>query len=180
MRSARIDAGSGLRGVVALAALALAGGIAGTIEPDVRALQSRVDDARLTLRSDEVAFGGAARLRGERSRLAIRFASAFAIDPQAQILRRLAAALRRHGVLFSSTQNGAVTPEPSAAGVHPEFEDVHLTLELHGSYRGVLLVVDELARDCELARVESASLHRAGNALNAHLSVALLRPARGG
>jgi hypothetical protein len=175
----KFDAGSGLRGVVALAALALAAGITGMIEPDVRLAQSRVEDARSTLGSDAVAFGGEARLRVERATLARRFAEDFRVDPQAQILRRLSEAMRRHGVRFSSTQDGAVTQPEAGPGARQEFEDVHLTLELQGSYRGVLMVVDELARDCELARVESASLHRAGDGLNAHLSIALLRPIRG-
>ncbi len=178
MSDARFDAGSGLRAALALAALALAVGITGMIEPDVRAARERVEDARLTLRSDAIAFANAERLRAERSQLSARFARAFEIDPQAQILRRLSVALQRHGVTFSSTQNGAVAPA-ATTGTRAEFEDVRLSLELRGSYRGVLMVMDELARDCELARVDSASLHRAGNGLNAHLAIALLRPAAG-
>ena len=145
------------------------------MEPDVRGAQARVDDAHLTLRSDEIAFATADHLREERARLSARFARIFEVDPQAQVLRRLSAALRRHNVLFLSTQNGAVAPAATGSGARNEFEDVHLTIELRGSYRGVLMVVDELARDCELARVDSASLHRAGDGLNAHLSIALLR-----
>jgi hypothetical protein len=172
----RFDAGSGLRAALAFAALALAVGITGMIEPDVRAAQERVEDARLTLRSDAIAFANAERLRAERSRLSARFARTFEIDPQAQILRRLSAALQRHGVTFTSTQNGAVVPA-ATSGARTEFEDVRLSLELRGSYRGVLMVMDELARDCELARVDSASLHRAGDGLSARLAIALLRPA---
>ncbi len=179
MSEARFDAGSGLRGAVVLAALALSVGIGGTLEPDVRSEQAKVDEARLTLASDQVAFANEGRLRTKREQLSARFAHVFEVDPQAQILSRLSGALRRHGVTFTSTQNG--TPVQSAPhATRDDFEDVRLTLELHGSYRGVLMVVDELARDCELARVDSASLHRAGDALNAHLAIALLRPIAAG
>ncbi len=177
MSDARRESASGLRAAIGAAALTLAVALIAALEPDVRAARERVDDARLTLRSDQVAFADAGRIEGERARLTHRFARTFAIDPQARVLHGLSATLARHRVTFSSTRNGALAT-PSTVGQR-EFEDVGLTVDVRGDYRGVLHVVDELARACELTRIDSASLHRAGDALNAHLTIALLRPASG-
>jgi hypothetical protein len=178
MSSVRFEPRSGLRGAALLGAVAIAASVLALSEPDVRAARSRVDDAEVVLRSDEVAFASAARLRSERDRLSAEFAHSFAVDPQADVLRRLASALRRHGVAFSSTANASTVPVKSPGAAAAEFEDVNLSLELRGSYRGVLMVVDELSRDCELARVDGASLHRSGSELDAHVTLALLRPLR--
>jgi hypothetical protein len=169
-----------LRTLVFFGGLAAVTGAYTRFQPDVGDARARIQDATLTLRSDEIAFASLAGMRSERARLLQRYGLAFKVDPEAQVMRELAAAVRRHGVTFASTQATAAVRSPdSPSGRRSEFEDVHLNLELQGTYRSVLLVIDELPRDCELARVESATLHRTGRELGAEVSLAVLRLAGG-
>jgi hypothetical protein len=169
-----------LRTLVFFGGVAAITGAYARFQPDIADTRARIQDATLTLRSDEVAFASLAKTRSERATLLQRYGLAFRIDPEAQVMRELAAAVRRHGVTFASTQATATVRSPdSPSGRRSEFEDVHLNLELQGTYRSVLLVIDELPRDCELARVESATLHRIGRELGAEVSLAVLRFAGG-
>lgn len=142
-------------------------------EPAISDAQLRLRSAELTLRSDEVTFAAMAQLRAEERRLRIRFGREFGIDPQARTLRALALVTRRHHLDFSSSQSAPGMPEGRAKP--NEFEDVHLNLELRGRYRDALAAIDELTRDCQIVRVESATLHRSAETLVLDLSIAILR-----
>jgi hypothetical protein len=159
---------------------ALAGSAAGFFlwQPMVDAAMTRLEDARARLQSDRVAFATKAGLERERDRLRRRYASAAAGRGEADLLRRLSLVAQKHHVRVlsadvappSSRPEGSQTHEPAA------LESTAARIEMSGSYRALLLAIDDLARGSDLVRIEQPSLRAAASAIDASIPVVILRP----
>jgi len=158
---------------------ALAGATSGYIlwQPIVEASAIRVDDARARLESEHVAFATRARLEHERDRLRVRFASVATGHEEGNLLRRLATVTRARGVrILSADVAPASIPDARRPRDPAALDGVGARIELEGSYRALLLAIDELGRTSDLLRIEPPSLHTSGSRLGATVQLMLLRP----
>lgn len=158
-----------------LFAFAAAVGVDLTYRPQIDAAERLVEDRNDELRSDQVAFREATFLRGERARLAGRYAMLFAENPQAVFVRELATTMRRNGVTLVST---SVTPEDpngerSAAGL---LTKTHVTIVMSGSYRRLLGTVADLSAGSEIVDVGVPNLTREGTSVVASVPVDIYEP----
>lgn len=174
--AARIDIPRLIRIATFLFAVAAGAGVYMTYQPQIEAMQQRIDDNNDELRSDDVAFNEAAVLRGERATLSARYASLFAQNPQAVFVRELATLVRRNGVRLTST---TVTPEdqsdPPASAL---FAKTRLALELRGSYRRLLTAIADLSMGSEIVEVRAPSLARESGSVVAKVPVVIYEPLR--
>ena len=126
---------------------ALAGSALGFFlwQPMVDAAIIRLEDAQARLQSDGVAFATKAGLERERGRLR-RYATAAAGRGEADLLRRLSVVTQKHHVRVlsadvappSSRPADSQTREPAA------LEGTAARIEMTGSYRALLLAIDDL------------------------------------
>jgi hypothetical protein len=146
-------------------------------QPMVGDAANRVGDARAQLQSDRIAFATRASLERERSRLRRRYASTQAGYGESDFVRRLSVLSRKRRVRVISAE---VAPPNSAEVARKQepaaLEAVNLRLELQGSYRGLLLAIDDLSRESDLVRVDSPSLRATGLEVDASVPIILLRP----
>lgn len=175
--AARINIPRLIRIATFIFAIAAAAGVFLTYQPQIEAVQQRIDDNNNELRSDEVAFHEAAALRGERAKLATRYASLFAQDPQAVFVRELATTVHRNGVTLVST---TVTPDDASEvrGAATLFSKTRLSLELHGSYRRLLAAIADLSMGLEIVEVRAPSLARDSGSVVAKVPVVIYEPLR--
>jgi hypothetical protein len=146
-------------------------------QPIVDASAGRIEDARARLQSERVAFATQAGLERERDRLRGRFASAAAGHEEGDLLRRLAAVTRARGVrLVSADFAPSGTSDKRKPHDPARLDGVGARLELEGSYRSLLLTIDELGRTSDLIRIEPPSLRASGSRLAATVELMLLRP----
>jgi Tfp pilus assembly protein PilO len=143
-------------------------------EPQIDEANARVEDARSQLRSSEVLIAAVPRLRAERDRLRRRYEPVFEENPEAVFLRDLASVVRRHGDNVVSSSTGH-TPSDSrtASGL---FDHVALTLELRGTYRGLLAAIVDLSRGNEIVSVAAPSFRRDGRTLVASVPIEIFEP----
>ncbi|GAC1442288.1 MAG: hypothetical protein NVS2B3_08290 [Vulcanimicrobiaceae bacterium] len=146
--------------------------------PQIDALQARIDDGRSELRSDETTFDQAPALRAQRSRLAARYATLLAQNPEAVFVRELATTVRRHHVTLVSTNVTQETalPEPQAASI--PFSRARVEIELRGTYRALLGTVADLSTGSEIVEVREPNLRREGDQLAATVPVTVYEPLR--
>ncbi len=150
-------------------------------DPQVEALQMRLDDEQATLRSEEVAFAEIPHVRFERDQLARRYDRLLAENPEAVFLNDLDATTRRHGVRLSATtiarDTAATTQTSDPQGQPSLFTQTRVRLELRGTYGGLLAAIGDLSLGDEIVRVEAPSLQRSGNELVASVPVTIFEPA---
>ena len=179
-RTGRIDVIRLIRIAAALFSFAAAFGVYATFEPQIDALLQRVDDNNSELRSDEVAASSATALRGERARLAERYATLVAQNSQAVFVRELATAVRRNGVTLLSTVVTAPSPG-DAASPGALFTKTHLSVGLRGSYRRLLTTIADLSAGSDIVEVLPPSLTRETGAgdVSATVPLDIYEPVRG-
>jgi len=173
--AARVDIPRLIRIVTLLVAVAAAAAVYLTYQPQIEALQQRIDDNNNELRSDDVVFSGAAALRGERAQLAARYAALLAQDAQAVFVRELATIVARNGVRLVSTN---VTPDDAteARGAGTPFTKTRVSLELRGPYRRLLATIADLSLGSEIVEVRAPSLAREGPGVLAKVPVTIYEP----
>ncbi|MBC5800200.1 MAG: hypothetical protein GIX03_07910 [Candidatus Eremiobacteraeota bacterium] len=149
--------------------------------PQVEALQSRLDDEQATLRSEEVAFAEIPHVRLERDQLARRYDRLLAENPEAVFLSDLDATMHRHNVRLSATtiihDATPTTQTPEPQGQPSLFTPTRVRLELRGTYAHLLAAIGDVSLGAEIVRVEAPSLQRSGNELTASVPVTIFEPA---
>lgn len=173
----RIDVPRLIRIATFLVSVAATAAVYLTYQPQIEAVQQRIDENNDELRSDDVAFHEANLLRGERATLSARYASLFAQDAQAVFVRELATTVRRHGVELVAT-NVAPDDPSDARGASALFSKTQLALELRGSYRRLLTTIADLSLGSEIVEVRASSLSREGTELVAKVPLAIYEPLR--
>jgi hypothetical protein len=150
------------------------------LEPGVDAARARLDEARSRLRSDALVFAARPRLIAERQRLLPRYGASADGATESQLLRILATASKRFGVEFVSGSVAASAPLDSRQPYpgQADFDELRLAVELRGSYRGLLMTIDDVTRNADLIRVDGASLRTNGPSIDAAIPITLLRPHR--
>ncbi len=176
MTQPRIDVSRLIRiAAIALTVLAVAL-VYVSYAPQIDALQARIDDGRSELRSDAETFAQATALRGERARLAERYSSLFAANPEAVFVRELATTVHRHHVKLVDT-NVTQDPEssdPSATSL--PFSRAHVSIGLRGTYRTLLATIADLSSGSEIVEVREPNLRRDGDAIVATVPLTIYEP----
>lgn len=147
-----------------------------TYQPQVDALQQRLEDDTSTLRSDETVFHTMPQLRADRAELGHQYATLFAQNPEAVFLRDLSAATQRHGVTLVSTsvshvETSDTTPRSSL------FAQAHVDVEMRGSYAHLLAAIGDLSVGSEIVRVDAPTMRRDGDEVAATAPVTIFEPA---
>jgi len=156
-----------------------AGTLAGYLlwQPMLGAAADRLGDARARLQSDRIAFSTKAPLERERERLRRRYFSAQAGLGEVDMLRKLAGLTWRRRVRVVSAE--VAPPNPAEIVRNPDpsaLEAVNLRLELQGSYRELLLAIDDLSKELDLVHVDAPTLRAIGSEIDASVPIVLLRP----
>ncbi len=175
MTAARIDVPRLIRIVTLLLTVLALVLVYFSYAPQIDALHARIDDGQKELRSDEIAFGQATVLRGQRAQLARRYASLFAQTPQAVFVRELATTVHRHHVMLLAT-NVSQDAGPTEAGPDLPFTRTRVSIEMRGTYRALLAAIADLSNGSEIVEVREASLHRDGTAIAANVPVVIYEP----
>ncbi len=146
-------------------------------EPRVAQLQSALDDAQATLRSDDVAFAEMPHVRYERNTLARQYDRLLTDNPEAVFLRDLDATTRRHGIRLVSTSiaHDAAT-RARAPGARSLLVAVEVRLVLAGTYSRLLAAIGDLSQGSEIVRVDAPSLQRSDGAVSATVPVTIFEP----
>ncbi len=176
MTQPRIDISRLIR-IAALALTVLAVALVyANYTPQIDALQARIDDGRNELRSDDEAFAEATALRGERARLAQRYASLFAANPEAVFVRELATTVHRHHVQLVDTNvtQDAESTDAGATGV--PFSRARVSIGLRGTYRTLLGTIADLSTGSEIVEVREPNLRRDGDAIVATVPLVIYEP----
>jgi Tfp pilus assembly protein PilO len=178
--SAQIDVRRLVRIVAVLSCIVAAFVVFFTFAPDVDAASLRLDQASLQLNSDSSAFYQLGLLRAQRDQLSKRYARLFEQNPEAVFLRSLASDVARHGLTLVSTAESQDThgvPQPQGSTATEKFGDkTTLTIEMRGSYRNLLAAIGELSIGSEIVRVDSPTLRREGDAIDAVVPVSIYEP----
>ncbi len=177
MTRSRIDVSRLIR--IAALACTLAAGVLvyAAYAPVVETLQARIDDGRNELRSDDLAINAATALRGERARLARRYASLLAQNSQAVFVRELATTVHRHRVALVATNVSQETSTATDTTSIP-FSRTHMTIDLRGTYRTLLATIADLSTGSEIVEVREPSMHREGTEIAATVPVIIYEPLR--
>lgn len=144
--------------------------------PQIDAIQTRIDDGRSELRSDETAFSQANVLRAERARLADRYATLLAQNPEAVFVRELATTVKRHRVALLGTNVTQDAATNDADGANVPFSRTRVSIEMRGTYRGLLATIADLSTGSEIVEVREPNLHRDGDAIAATVPVIIYEP----
>jgi Tfp pilus assembly protein PilO len=145
-------------------------------QPQIASLETRLDNDQSALRSEEVAFAETPRLRSERERLARRYGTLLGANPEAIFLRELAWNIRRHGVTLQSSAASQDRPVPGLRAPAALLGQTQLSIELRGSYRGLLAAVGELSHGSEIVGVNTPALRRDGDAVVATIPLTIYAP----
>jgi hypothetical protein len=144
----------------------------------VDAMQYRIDDAEAALRSGEVAASEMGHLRDERDALASRYARRLNSNAQAIFLRELIALVQARDVTLVATSLSRAKPTRGNADGPELLTPTHVTLELRGTYRNLLLLIAALSTGSEIVAVEPPDMRRDGTAVMASVPVTIYEPAR--
>lgn len=177
--AASIDAPRTIRIATLLAALAAGVLVYLAYAPRIAAAERRLDDDVAQLASDEIAIGETAAMRASRDVLARRYAALFAKSPQAVFVRDLGKTALRSGVTIVGT-TATHDPEADAARAPGSvLRGTTMTVELAGSYRGVLAAIADLSLGSEVVRVDAPTLRRRDGGVDATIPITLFEPAGG-
>ena len=149
-----------------------------TYQPQVEALQQRLQDDASTLRSDETVFHTMAQLRVNRAELARRYATLFAQNPEAVFLRDLSGATQRHGITLVST---SVSHDENTADGQPHsplFAQTRVDVQMRGSYARLLAAVGDLSAGSEIVRVDAPTMRRDDDQVLVTIPVTIFEPAK--
>ena len=139
------------------------------LEPSVDAARARLEDSTARLRSDAIVLAARPHFLAERRRLSQHYGALAAGATESDLLRSFAAASKRFGVEFVSGNLTAAIPAlapGSRSANRSEFDELRLAVQLRGSYRSLLLAIDDVARNAQLIRIDGASLRGTGRSIS--------------
>ena len=144
-------------------------------EPRVESLRYHIADTEAALRSVEVAQSEMPQLREERDALAMRYAHFVTQNSEAVFLHDVANIVRVRRLRLLTTSMARASNAKTNRGASAYLE-THVTLEMRGAYRNVLLAIGDLSTGSAIVAVEAPNLHRDGDAVVASVPVVIYEP----
>ena len=133
-------------------------------------LNRRATDDRATLASDRVAFSEQAHLQAKRTLLRDRLRAMLRDDAEAQLIRELGRIAHRRHVWIEE----AATLARAQTHLLAESTGERLTLRLRGTYRDLLLSLDDLSLGPAVVDVDTPTISKQGGQLEASIPVTLV------